>query len=216
MDWPLLDGLDEVIRRDVLAQARRRRFNKRDILFHEGDPSDGMHLVESGWVAVRLTTPLGDVVTSAVLGSGEPLGEQSLIEDGGRRSTSAVALTPVETLYLSREIFDDLRRRHPSVDRFLATLFDDRMRRLSTLLIEALHVPAPKRVMRRIAALAEQFAPESDGTIPLTQEDLASLAGTTRPTVNRVLREAEDAGAVRVTRGRLQVVDNEVLFQLAR
>ena len=216
MDWPLLDGLDEVIRRDVLAQARRRRFNKRDILFHEGDPSDGMHLVESGWVAVRLTTPLGDVVTSAVLGSGEPLGEQSLIEDGGRRSTSAVALTPVETLYLSREIFDDLRRRHPSVDRFLATLFDDRMRRQSTLLIEALHVPAPKRVMRRIAALAEQFAPESDGTIPLTQEDLASLAGTTRPTVNRVLREAEDAGAVRVTRGRLQVVDNEVLFQLAR
>jgi CRP-like cAMP-binding protein len=212
MESRLLDAVDGGVRRDVLRQAQRRRFDRRQVLFHEGDPSGGMHLIQSGWVAVRLTTPLGDVATVAVIGPREPLGEQSLVEDDGRRSTSAVSLTPVETLYLSREIFDDLRRHHPSVDRFLAALFNDRLQRVSARLVEALYVPAPDRVLRRIAELADTFGPE--GTISLTQEDLASLAGTTRPTVNRVVRQAEKAGAVRATRGNLCVVDRELLTRL--
>lgn len=212
MESRLLDAVDEGVRRDVVRQAQRRRFDRRQVLFHEGDPSGGMYLIQSGWVAVRLTTPLGDVATVAVIGPHEPLGEQSLVEDDGRRSTAAVSLTTVETLYLSREIFDDLRRHHPSVDRFLATLFNDRLKRVSTRLVEALYVAAPDRVLRRIAELADTFGPE--GTIPLTQEDLASLAGTTRPTVNRVIRQAEKAGAVHATRGNLCVVDKELLTSL--
>jgi CRP-like cAMP-binding protein len=212
MDWPLLEGLDDEVRRDVLRQAQRRRFDRRQTLFHEGDLSDGMYMVETGWVAVRLTTPLGDVATIAIVGPREPLGEQSLIEDRGRRSTSAVTLTAVESLYFSREVFDGLRRRHPSTDRFLATLFDDRLRRVSARLVEALYVPAPTRVMRRIAELAETFGTEA--AIPLTQEDLASLAGTTRPTVNRAIRLAEESGAVRATRGHLHVLDTEIVARL--
>jgi CRP/FNR family cyclic AMP-dependent transcriptional regulator len=212
VQWPLLEGLDPGVGRDILHETQRRRFGKRQTLFHEGDPSDGMHLIQSGWVAVRLTTPLGDVATVAVLGPHEPLGEQSLVEDGGRRSTSAVTLTPVETLYLSREIFETLRRRHPSVDRFLATLFDERLRRVSARLVEALYVPAPTRVMRRIAELADTFGPEA--AIPLTQEDLASLAGTTRPTVNRVIRQAEKVGALRAARGQLFVLDGDHVAKL--
>jgi CRP-like cAMP-binding protein len=140
------------------------------------------------------------------------LGEQSLVEDGGRRSTSAVTLTAVESIYFSRETFDELRQLHPSVDRFLATLFDDRLRRISARLVEALYLPAPTRVMRRIAELADLFGP--DRAIPLTQEDLASLAGTTRPTVNRLIREAEKAGAVRAQRGHLTVLDRAIVDRL--
>ncbi len=214
MQWPLLEGLDPEVRTDILGVSQRRRFAKRETVFHEGDPSGGMHLIQSGWVAIRLTTPLGDVATVAVIGPLEPLGEQSLVEDGGRRSTSALTLTVVETWYLSRETFDDLRRRHPSVDRFLATLFDERLRRVSARLVEALYVPAPARVMRRVAELADTFGP--DTAIPLTQEDLASLAGTTRPTVNRIIRQAEKAGAVQAERGQLFVVDRDAVAKLGR
>jgi CRP/FNR family cyclic AMP-dependent transcriptional regulator len=119
----------------------------------------------------------------------------------------------VGTHYLSREVFDYLRRQHPSVDRFLASLFDERLRRASARLVEALYVPAPQRVMRRVAALAEMFDP--DGVIPLTQEDLASLAGTTRPTVNRVLRQAEQVGAIRLSRSSIQILDAVAVSALA-
>ena len=48
-------------------------------------------------------------------------------------------------------------------------------------------------------------------TVPLTQEDLASLAGTTRPTANKVPRQMEELGALRLTRGRVEILDLESL-----
>ena len=122
-----------------------------------------------------------------------------------------MALTAVETLFLSRVAFDALREHDPSVDRFLAALFDDRLRRVTARLVEALYVPAPKRALRRIADLARQFGRDE---IPLTQEDIASLAGTTRPTVNRALGEAEDLGAVALSRGRVRVINEGTLASL--
>jgi CRP/FNR family transcriptional regulator, cyclic AMP receptor protein len=214
VDWPLLAGLKDDTRRDVLGRARRRRFDRRQALFYEGDPSDGMHLVASGWVAVRVSTPLGDIATVAVVGPHEPLGEQSLLHDDDRRTASAVALAAVETLYLSRADFEAVRTTDPSVDRFLAGLFEERLRRTSARLLEALYVPTPQRVLRRVADVAATFG--ADGVIPLTQEDVATLAGTTRPTVNRALRKAEEAGAVSLTRGRIRIVDVAALGRLAR
>jgi len=50
MDWPLLQGVDDEVRRAFLGQTQRRRFARRQALFHEGDLSDGMYLIELGWV----------------------------------------------------------------------------------------------------------------------------------------------------------------------
>jgi CRP-like cAMP-binding protein len=52
--------------------------------------------------------------------------------------------------------------------------------------------------------------------VALTQDDLASLAGTSRATVNRVLRQAEEAGAVSLSRGRIRVTDRAMLTKRAR
>ena len=52
--------------------------------------------------------------------------------------------------------------------------------------------------------------------IPLIQEDLAALAGTSRATVNRVLRNASARGLVELQRGRTIVLDQEGLARLAR
>jgi CRP-like cAMP-binding protein len=213
VEWTLLSGLGEETRREVLTGAVRRRYGRGRILFLEGDPGDGMFLIESGWVAVRINTPRGDVATLAVVGPEEPLGEQALIIDGGTRSADAVALTPIAALYLSRPTFDELRRRHPAIDRVLATMFEDRLRRVSARLVEALYVSSPKRVLRRVLEVAEAFG---DGLIPLSQQDVATLAGTTRPTVNRVLRNAEQRGGLRLSRGGITMVDPAVVAAMAR
>ena len=43
--------------------------------------------------------------------------------------------------------------------------------------------------------------------IPLTQDDLAGLCGTTRPTINRQLGELADQNLLQVARGRIVVTD---------
>ncbi|MDQ3106525.1 MAG: Crp/Fnr family transcriptional regulator [Actinomycetota bacterium] len=215
--WSFLEGVPEDDRRRLLAATRRRRFARREVLFHEGDPGDTVHLLDRGRVAVRITTPSGDVATLRVRGPGEVIGELALLDQGSRRAATVVALERVETLALHRDQFAELRQRHPSVDAFLVNVLVEEVRRLSGLLVEALHVPVDTRVIRRLLALAEIYG--SDGApaeVPLTQEDLASLSGTSRATVNRVLGEAVRAGLVELRRGRITVVDAEGLARRSR
>jgi CRP-like cAMP-binding protein len=81
------------------------------------------------------------------------------------------------------------------------------VRRLSELLTEAYYLSADARVLRRLADLAELY----EGVVPLPQEVLAELAGTSRATVNRVLRGLENQGVVELGRSRTVVKDAERL-----
>jgi CRP/FNR family cyclic AMP-dependent transcriptional regulator len=218
-DWPLLRSLSEEDRRQVLSAARRRRFSRREVLFHEGDPGDTLHLIDKGRVAIRITTPLGDAATVGVLGRGDVVGEMAVLEEGGRRGATVMALEATETLSIDRGQFLELRRRYPGVDLFIFDVLMANIRRVNVQLMEALFVPVDRRVVRRLLSLADIYAQRDqvDGVeVALTQDDLASLAGTSRATVNRVLRQAEEAGAVSLSRGRIRVTDRALLAKRAR
>ncbi len=219
MAWSFLEGVPEEDRRRLLSATMRRRFARREVLFHEGDPGDTVHLLDRGRVAVRITTPTGDVATLRVRGPGEVIGELALLDRTSRRTATVVALERTETLALHRDQFVELRQRHPSVDAFLVNVLAEEVSRLSGLLVEALHVPVDTRVIRRLVALAAAYRDAGgDGSIevPLTQEDLASLAGTSRATVNRVVGEAEKAGLLELRRGRIIVRDPDGLAHRGR
>jgi CRP-like cAMP-binding protein len=212
MEFELLASLSEADRRTVLATAPRRRYARGEAIVREGDPGDTFHLIAKGRVAVRVTTPSGSVATINVHGRGGAFGEQALIDPSSRRTATVTALEPVETLSLSRSAFADLRRDHPGIDRLLIDVLAAEVRRLSQRLAEALYDNADKRVVRRLLDLDDIY----NGVIPLTQDDLATMAGTTRPTANRVLQGLVSAGLVALSRGRFQVLDRPELVHRAR
>ena len=72
----------------VLATARRRRFSTSEVVFHEGDPGDSLHVIVEGHFAVRVTTPYGDVATLVVLDGGEIFGEMALLAVAARSNFS--------------------------------------------------------------------------------------------------------------------------------
>jgi CRP/FNR family cyclic AMP-dependent transcriptional regulator len=217
VDSPFLSRLSEEERRGVVAIARRRRFKRREVVFHDGDPGDSLHLVSRGHVAIRITTPLGDVATLRVLAPGEFFGELALIADAPRRG-SAVAIDDVETLSVHRDQLDALRATHPWVDRVLVEALATEVRRLASRLVEALYAPVEQRVWRRLAELTAMFgSPDASSVrIPLTQDEFAQIVGTTRPTVNRLLRAAEADGVVQLSRGRLEVLQPAEVAKQAR
>jgi CRP-like cAMP-binding protein len=204
----VLAGLTPERQREVLSSARRRRFRRGDIVFHEGDPGDTMHLIERGRVAVRITTPHGDTATIRILRTGEHFGELVVLSEGPRNAT-VVALEPTETLSLGKSEIDRLRREYADVDRaFLETIVRE-LRRLSLALVDAMYTPAPTRLVRTLVTLAETYGTDNEEVvhIPLTQDDLAGLCGTTRPTVSQMLGRLVELGLVRVGRGRVEIVD---------
>ncbi|HWG81610.1 MAG TPA: Crp/Fnr family transcriptional regulator [Gaiellales bacterium] len=206
-DWAILSALGDDEARGVLTSARRRRFKRGEVVFHRDDPADTLHLVSSGCLAVRVITPLGSVATLQLVGPGECFGELALLGGAHVRSAKVEAISASETYALSRTDLDRLRAQHREIDAFLVELLGQRVAELTERLVEALYTPAPRRVRLMLDGLAERYRePSGRATIPLTQDDLAGLAGTSRLTVNRVLHELQRAGQVEIGRGRVTVL----------
>jgi CRP-like cAMP-binding protein len=90
------------------------------------------------------------------------------------------------------------------------------VRRLSASLVEALYLPVDRRVVRRLAELAAMYDEGATPVvIPLRQDDVASLVGATRPTINRVLQQLVDDGLLTLSRGRIEIRDPDGLVRRA-
>jgi len=205
---------DEEVRR-LVAVARRRTFSRGEVVFHREDPADSLHLVQKGRFAVKIMTPLGETATIAVRGPGDSFGEMALVEESSRRSATVAALEDAETLAVYQAEFHRLRLEHPQVDRVLIAFLSAEVRRQNELLLEALYIPVERRVLRRLVELSGSYAMR-DGEIPLTQEQLAELAGTSRATVNKVLRDEQGRGTVELSRGKTLVLQPDEIARRAR
>jgi CRP/FNR family transcriptional regulator, cyclic AMP receptor protein len=202
---PLFEGATEQEAARLLDRARRRRFDAGEVVFHAGDPADTLHLIQNGRFAARVMTEFGDIATLTVMGPGDFFGELALLSPRAPRSATVVALEKGETLSVHEIDFGRLRTERPETADVLIAILAAQVRRLSVHLAEALYVPADTRVRRRLLEMTEIYGAGEQITVPLTQEELASLAGTSRATVNRVLREEEDFGTLRLSRGRTTV-----------
>jgi len=213
----LLEGLSEEQRRSLLATARRHRYAAGEVVFHEGDPADSLHMIESGRVSVGLTTNYGSQVMFAIESQGEVFGELALLSTDSRRTATVTALERTETMVIQRDDFDRLRKDQPQVTEALLRILATRVRMLSERLSEALYVPAEVPVLRRLLEVAETYSSAADGgAVPLTQNQLGDLAGTARATVNRVLRREAARGMLRLERGKITILNRSALATRAR
>ncbi len=216
VEWQLLADVPDEALHALLTIARRRTFTRGEVVFHRGDPADSLNLIRKGRFSVLITTPLGDTAMLSVRGPGDAFGELALLGREPVRSATVSALEPAETHSVYRDDFERLRHEHPIVNDVLIGILTDRLRRLSDQLVEAYYVPADRRVLRRMCELTELYrAGDGEVVVPLTQEEIAELAGTSRATVNRVLREAERRGSVELRRGRTAVLDLDELLRRA-
>jgi CRP/FNR family cyclic AMP-dependent transcriptional regulator len=215
VEWALFAGIPADDVRAVLALARRSTYRRGEVVFHRHDPADSVHLVVKGRFDVRITTAHGDVVALAIHGPGDTFGEIAVVT-GAERSATVTALEPGETLVVRGSELRRLAREHASVDEVLVRVLAEHVAFLSERLVEAYTVDAEARVARRVLELGRVYGSGPPVVIPLIQEDLAALAGTSRATVNRVLRDAERRGLIEVGRGRTVLIDPDGLARLAR
>jgi len=216
MDWPVLASLPAEDRHKLVATLRRRAYRRDEVIFHQGDPADTLHLIAAGHVSVRVTLPGGEFVILTIFGPGDVFGDLALVGDPRPRGATVIALDPCETLSLGRDEFERLRVAYPGVNRFLVELLAARVDRLNGQLLEALYVPAERRVLRRLLDLCQMYGGNGQHiVIPVTQETLASLAGTTRPTANQVLGRLAARQLVEVSRGQIAVLNRGELHRRA-
>jgi CRP-like cAMP-binding protein len=216
---PLFSGAAAEDLQDVVRHVRHRRFRRGEVIFHEGDPADALHVVTAGAVKIVLSSDEGDEAIIATLHAGDFFGELSLL-DGAPRSATAVALEPTETLVLPRDRFRLLIDTEPATrDALLAALAGE-LRRLTDHVEELHFLDMTGRMAARLLRLASgSGVADPDGTIsldgPYTQGDLASMIGATRQSVNKLLGQFVDDGLIRIDKDAIVIVDLPGLERMA-
>lgn len=199
----------------LLARGlRRRRFRRNEVIFHQGDPGDSLHVVAGGAVKIVLPSPEGEEAIIATLRQGDFFGELALL-DGAPRSATATALEPTETLVLPRPTLLELLDREVGLrDALLASLAAE-LRRLTGHVEELHFLDLAGRLAMRLVRLARERDQDASGEVrldwPYTQSDLAAMIGGTRQSVNRLLSDLVAEGLVRVERETLVITDLERL-----
>jgi len=213
----LFERAEESALADVARHLRRRRFRRGEVIFHQGDPGDALHLVGSGAVKIVLPSEHGEEAIIATLRRGDFFGELALL-DGAPRSATAVALEPSETWTLSRDLFHELLDRDPRLrDSLLAGLARE-LRRLTGQVEELHFLDLAGRLAMRLARLAREADPAATEVRldwPYTQSDLAAMIGGTRQSVNKLLSGLVERGLVVIERDTLTIPDVEALVREA-
>jgi CRP-like cAMP-binding protein len=197
-DIRLFEGLTTTQLDWISKHAHRRIFNAGMNVMTVEQPGEAVYIILHGTVKIHIEQGERDVILS-VLGSGDLLGEMSLIDSVGR-SASAITLENSLMLWMDKTTFNYILDNFPPVARNLVKILSARVR-LSDQVIQSLAtLDVNGRVARQILAFAERYGHEiADGIqvpIVLTQSDLADLVGASRKRVNQAMVFFKEQGLV--------------------
>ncbi|WP_066224925.1 Crp/Fnr family transcriptional regulator [Formosa haliotis] len=173
-------------------------YDKKDYIYFEQDTSNKVFVIEKGKVKVGYYTEEGQEVVKAILSKGELFGEKAMLGEE-KREEFAQALTDNTAICpIGVDTMHDLMRQNQNfsikIYKFIGFRFKKLERRLELLLFK----DAKTRLLEFLEDLFREYGSKSktssDRVIkhPYTQGDIASLIGTSRPTLNILLNELKE------------------------
>ncbi len=173
----------------------------------------------AGRISIGTISEDGKEVVLNVLGRGEEFGEIALL-DGKERTADATAMAECHLLVLDRSDFMPFLESHPEVAARLIAMLCERVRWVSQSYEDSLFMDLPARLAKRLLLLAETHGePAGTGTrieFPLSQQELAKMAGVSREAVNKLLRAWQSEGLIALDHSHLTILDEDRLRRLAK
>jgi CRP-like cAMP-binding protein len=196
---------------DILGAMTLRRAAKGEILLHRGEMVDSWYGVLAGMVKLQTIGPDGKV--SAFLGvpAGDWFGEGTVLREEAWRY-DVVALRETTLIGMPLAHFRELYRQHLPFNHYLIDRLNLRLGQAMSV-IESGRLRTPEE---RVAQYLSHLFWEGMQRIKLSQEDLGQLAGLSRQTINRVLKQFEAQGWVSLAFGRVSILDQGALEALLR
>ncbi|MGW5049600.1 Crp/Fnr family transcriptional regulator [Actinokineospora sp. NPDC004072] len=218
--WPvgsLLGRLGERDRADLLATGTGVRFPAGRVLLRQSEDGRTAYLLVQGCVKVVANDTEREALLAIRVG-GDLVGEMSVLS-GKPRSATVITCTATAARAIPAERLRAHLAAHPAVAIEVAAMLSDRFRWSNERRVAAAALDPRGRVSRVLVSLAETYGHDrADGThlgAPLTQADIASLAGIRLPTAEKVLRGFAAAGLVGLAYRDIRITDIGALRAIA-
>jgi len=190
------------------SATKRRTFRASEVIFHRDDPGQVLYMIKEGKVKICIISPDGQEVSLAVLGKGEYFGEFALL-DGLPRSTDAVALEKVECYTLQRSDFLNAILKNPKIAILVLEALSKRLRTTDQMVEDLIFLDVYGRVAKKLLELADTHGVKTgEGVlidVRLTQQELASMVGASRESVNKVLGYFTDKNFISTDKHRITI-----------
>ena len=187
---------------DLVDGVAPRRYVHGEVLVRQGEAVTALSLVTSGVVRLSAVTSTGREVVVGLLGAGELFGEASLLGTSEPSPVDARAIGTAVVIDLPASCLRALLERSPAAAGQILRFIAARLHRTSEALQDALTQDLTTRLSLRLLDLARDHGRPGPGgvyiRIPLTQEELARMVGSSREAVNRTLAKLSRRDLVRV------------------
>jgi CRP-like cAMP-binding protein len=210
---PLFRNFSPSVIDRVLSRAVIRKVKKGMVLFRKGDTGSTLYAVCAGSVRISVPSEEGQDAIFNVIPSGGLFGEIALL-DGGTRTADAVAIEDSELMVIDRRDFIPMVRENPDVAMKLIELVCARLRRTSEQVEDIMFLGLPGRLAKALLQLRSQPGGGSSQAIRVTQRDLSQMIGVSRESVNKLLRNWQRRGWIKLQRGGLIIVSPEAVGDL--
>lgn len=205
-------------RQTLAAAAQARSFERRDFLFHQGEPAERFFFVVSGRVKLSQTGADGQEIIVRFVGPGEILAGVALMADA-LYPVTGTAVEPSRLLAWPGSEVIRLAEEHPALALFTTRTVTDRMREMQERFRELATQRVAQRVARALLRLVRQTGKRTaEGVeldLPLSRQDLAEMTGTTLYSVSRILSGWESDGLVATGREKVTIRRPHALVEIA-
>lgn len=214
---PLFADLSQPELQHLAARAVRKLFSAGELIFSEGEPCTGLHIVARGRIRIFKTSVNGREQVLAINGPGESVAELPVF-DGGPFPASASAVEDAELAFISRRDFHAYCLEHPQVALKVLSVVGARLRRLVGIIEELSFTTIRERLIAMLVKLAQTSGHATpDGIeflLPGTHQELANQLGTVRELVSRNLMRLQAEGVLEVEARRIVIKDLKFLSAL--
>lgn len=211
-----LDHLNADDRRRILARGERRDYVPGQHFFRQGEPHDGIHLIEFGRVRSYYTSPAGREITLGYWTAGHFVGAPQIF-GGGNHMWSSVAVDPSRSVWLPGRGLKALVYEIPDLAIGLIEGLEQKGKCYAALLQLVATRSMSKRLAHLLLTLASQEGKRSNGHVALdrrfTHEELANMIGATRQWVSLTLERFQNDGIVARHGSLIVVLDEKRLLE---
>ncbi|HEY1819184.1 MAG TPA: Crp/Fnr family transcriptional regulator [Trebonia sp.] len=205
--WDLLP-LEE--RHVLWSLGRDRTYPPGAALCVEGEPATHLFILLDGWVKILAVSEDGHQSILALRGPGDIVGETAG-ETSGRRNATLLVIVTVHALIVGYDRFNSFLDTHQGGSHAYRHVLAHRWSDADTMLRIRTSTNGAQRLAGLLLGLAERHGGQADGVIeialPLSQDELASLAGTSRATVTRALDGWRKRGLINTGQRRVTLID---------
>ncbi len=208
---PILQAADPGLREAFRQAASLVHIQAGQDVFVEGDRVDGIALLLSGVVRVYKVSQNGREITLYRFGLGEScILTANAILSGQNFPAIATVEKDAEAILIPSADFRNWVQRFEPWRSFVFELLSNRL----SSVMETVEEVAFRRMDERIASLLLDYG-RRDNPIRITHQVIASELGSSREVISRLLEDFSARGLVKVSRGELEILDDEGLGRVA-